>query len=71
MKEIKKNVNECGPFIACGAAAVNLNHQPGEPTNIDRLVAAIKGFSLPRITMRKSQGAVSDRGCTMAHTSML
>lgn len=39
-----QNKVQCGPFIACGAAAVSLDHEPGEPTSIDRFVAAIKNF---------------------------
>jgi len=36
--------NGCGPFITCGAAAVSFDHKPGEPTSIDKALAAIKRF---------------------------
>ena len=45
MSKNRKNHSECGPVIACGAAAVSLNHEPGEPTSIDMLVNALKNFA--------------------------
>lgn len=44
MTNSKKRNNECGPVIACGAATVSFSHEPGDPTSIDNLIAAIKRF---------------------------
>ncbi len=45
MASSHNNKSECGAFIACGAACVSFDHEPGEPTSIDKLFAALKRFT--------------------------
>lgn len=45
MTTSRNHTNECGAFIACGAAGITINHDPDEPTSIDRIVAAIKSLA--------------------------
>ena len=44
MTHKSNRTTECGPFIACGAAAVSFDHKPGDPTSVDRAFSAIKHF---------------------------
>ena len=44
MVESKKHKEECGPFIACGAACISFDHEPGQPTSYDRVADTIKRF---------------------------
>ena len=36
--------NNHGPVFVCGASAMWMNHQPGEPAPAESMVNAIKGF---------------------------
>ena len=44
MSNSSKTGNACGPVIACGAACVSFDHEPGEPTSIDLFADAVKRF---------------------------
>ncbi|ACV23422.1 hypothetical protein [Slackia heliotrinireducens] len=59
-----KRKSECGPYICCGAAAVSLSHEPGEPTGIDNMVSAVKRLfsrkdNVSMETVPAEQGAAS------------
>ena len=67
MTNSQKHSNECGPFIACGAASVSFDHQPGEPTSVENFVAAIKRLFSGKQAKSRSQAAPVEQRPATAH----
>ena len=70
MATSKNHKSECAPFICCGAVGVSFDHEPGEPTSIDKFFDAVKhlfsGEHRPAKTAAP-QGKVADRRTAAAH----
>ncbi len=50
-----------GKVIVCGASAISLDHKPGEPTLLDRIVSAIKNIGKSNNASSAARGTSTAR----------